>query len=519
MKLAIKYILYFINFLLYITSCVSWIAIPEYLTFNISLSITAIGITLLLMLQYREKLLVYANSSQFKNLISTLVTVGLLFFVFCLINYLGFKHNKQWDLTKDKSNSLSSQSKEIISHVTAPLIFKVFIRRVDKDNVFPLLDLYRLYKKDIVIDLIDPDIKPSIVKEYNIKQYGTIVVEYNQNRAQALEVSEAAITKAILKVIKNNNPLIYFINGHQEGNLEMERPEGFSYLKSLMIENQYDLIQLNLTTVPAIPSNASAVVIWGPRLKFLKDEIIKIEEYLNNGGHLLIAIDPSLGKNDIVDFTNIFLEKGINFTNNLVIDNASYVDGSKYTVPLVTKYNKEHAITKGFDAQTFFPLAAAITTNNTNNKETNFNIQKLIITSNFPHSWGESSNSEVLKMKFEFNEGKDIPGPITLALAVESFKEAKDSKSSNMKIVAFANSSFVSNVYASYRANFNLYLNALAFVCDEEFSIAQDRPLTKEEPTFLSSQELGIIFYFSLIVAPLCLIATAIYLYRRRSKL
>lgn len=278
MKLAIKYILYFVNLLLYITCCVTWIVVPEFMAFNISLTATAIGMTLLLMLQHKDSLMVYASSSQFKHVITTLVTVCLLFFIISLINYMGFKHNKQWDLTKDKANSLSFQSKEIISQITGPLEFKVFVKRADKDTILPLLELYRLYKREIAIDLIDPEIQPSAVKEYNVKQYGTVVVQYNQNRAQAQEISEAAITKAILKVIKNRNPLVYVISGHQEGNLELEGAEGFSYLKTLMTENQYDLLQLNLTTVPIIPLNASAVIIWGPKFKFLDDEIRKIDE-------------------------------------------------------------------------------------------------------------------------------------------------------------------------------------------------------------------------------------------------
>ncbi|MBF0361755.1 MAG: GldG family protein [Oligoflexia bacterium] len=515
MKAAIKYILYFVNILLYITSCVCWIVIPEFFVFNISLSATAIGMTLLLMLQHRERLLVYTNSTQFKNFTSTVITAILLFFILGLINYLGFKHNKQWDLTKEKLNSLSSQSREIVSQIKGPLSIKAFVRRVDKDNVLPLLELYRLYKGDISIDLIDPDIKPAIVSEYNVKQYGTIVVEYNKSRAQALEVSEAAITKALLKVIKNHNPLVYFIKGHQQANLENERPEGFSYLKTMMIENQYDLIELNLTTIPIIPSNASAIIIWGPKLALYKDEINKIDEYLNNGGHLLLAIDPIFAKYPHSDFTQIFTSRGINFNNFLVIDTSSYVDSSKFTVPLIVKYNNQHPITKGFDAQTFFPLAVGMTINSDQKVKDKYDVSPLILTSDFPNSWAESSMDEIMKMKFKFDEGKDIPGPIPLAIAVEGVSE----QNKKLKIVSFANSTFVSNVYINYKANFNLFLNSLAYVCDEEFSISQDRPLTKESPTFLSSQELGIIFYFSLVVAPLSLIVTAIYLYRRRSKL
>jgi hypothetical protein len=61
-----------------------------------------------------------------------------------------------------------------------------------------------------------------------------------------------------------------------------------------------------------------------------------------------------------------------------------------------------------------------------------------------------------------------------------------------------------------------LFLNALSWLVDEDRLISFNLPIVQSEPIFISQQQMGIVFYFSVLFSPLILIGASIYMYRRR---
>jgi ABC-type uncharacterized transport system involved in gliding motility auxiliary subunit len=186
-----------------------------------------------------------------------------------------------------------------------------------------------------------------------------------------------------------------------------------------------------------------------------------------------------------------------------VVDKKSFVNGSEGSIPLFDTYNHEHSITKKFKGEVFFPLCSSIAIN----KESDKNITLLMSTSEFPASWGETSLTEIANKNATFTQGKDVPGPISVAAAYED---------AGKKIVVFGNSTFVLNAYQKFGANYTLFLNSLSWLVDEDRLISFNLPIIQSEPVFISAPQLGIVFYFSVIFTPLVLFGIAIFVYRRR---
>jgi hypothetical protein len=102
---------------------------------------------------------------------------------------------------------------------------------------------------------------------------------------------------------------VYLTTGHGElndstGRVLSEAPlGGVSTLKELLGFIGYDPRDLGLTTGSgnAVPADAAAVMVLGPRRPFLAEEIAALERYLDQGGSILFALDPE-GDFEMGDF-------------------------------------------------------------------------------------------------------------------------------------------------------------------------------------------------------------------------
>src|ERR1700704_7079297 len=105
---------------------------------------------------------------------SVLVVLGIL----VAINFIGARQNKRWDLTANKQFSLSDQSRNVVAQLDAPLQIRVFAQEPEFQTFRDKLKEYEYASKNVKVEYVDPDKKPSIARQNQIQQYGTIVFEY-----------------------------------------------------------------------------------------------------------------------------------------------------------------------------------------------------------------------------------------------------------------------------------------------------------------------------------------------------
>ena len=88
---------------------------------------------------------------------SILIVLGIL----AAINYLAERHNKRWDLTAASQYTLSDQTKKVLQGLTKPVRVTVFARTEDFDRFKSRLDDYQYLSKQLQIEYIDPEKRPS----------------------------------------------------------------------------------------------------------------------------------------------------------------------------------------------------------------------------------------------------------------------------------------------------------------------------------------------------------------------
>ncbi len=500
-------LLFVVNVILYFVIIALWISIPDELTLDISVTLFNLTLTLVLVLLNREKLSLYYQSQQFKKLTETLV---FAFLVLCLIgiaNYWAFKHPVQQDVSVYKLNSLTDQTKSILKNIKGDLTFKLFARKQESMLWLPLFEFYRNEKNNINIEKVDIDVRPDLVADYHITEAATLVIEYQGKRQYVTERDELNITNGLIKISRSSDPVVYFIQGHGEADLNSPETEGMKFIFEAMKNSAIDVRPLNLATTQEIPFDAKTIIVWGPKKSLQSTEVKIIERFLERKGRLLLALDPDLNQDNHSELRELLRRYRLIIRNDLVIDRKSFVNGSNGSIPLVDSYNNEHPITKKFKGQAFFPLVSSIEEVPEQLSNNKGKVIMLTTSSAFPDSWGETTLKEFVNQKVAYNQGRDKPGPLNLVASFESEKN---------KLVVFGNSTFVLNAYQKFGTNYSLFLNSLSWLVDEDRLISFNLPIIQSEPMIISQQQMGIVFYFSVLFSPLILFGLSIFMYRRK---
>lgn len=437
------------------------------------------------------------------------VVVLLVAAIVAAVNFLGVKVHQRFDFTTGKVHSLSPQSVQVARGLKKDLVIRAFFGKENRgrDSFQALLEIYRFHSSRIRAEIIDPFLKPELVKRYDIKADGTLVFEYDGKSTRGEEVSEEAITNAIIKVTRRNEKTVYFTQGHGEPAIAASDETGCSEARSGLEKLSFKVKELLLFQEAAVPADAAAVVVAGPRKPLFGKELYLLENYLEKGqGRLLLMLDPGQG----AELAPLLRKRGLALEENVVVDAdpLSQFMGGSYFMPVVAKY-PEHAITKGFGYATMFPLARGIA--RVTPAPAGATVSLLAATS--PDSWGETRYEAESRTEQITKNPEDKAGPIDIAAAVEV--AAGDGKS---RLVVIGDSDFVLNKYYFFQANGNFFNNAVSWLAEEKDLVAIAPRVATPRTVSLTRSAGRLAFFYTLIILPLLVFAAGIgiWLFRRK---
>ncbi|HEY9701342.1 MAG TPA: GldG family protein, partial [Allocoleopsis sp.] len=342
-----------------------------------------------------------------KSSINALIATGSVLLILLAINVLSFRYSTRLDLTENQLFTLSPQTQQIIKNL--PQNLKIWIFTKENLPFEYLLKQYQRYNSNkFQFEFVDPDRNLGLAKEFKIDKKGAIFLEYNQKRQllqvlnQEPNISEQKLTSAIERIISDRSDKIYFLAGHGEEDLSSVISLAVNTLK----EQNYQIESLNLTQIKSVPKSAKILVIAGAKQALLKGEITAIEEYLKNGGSVLLMIDY----NSKFDLDDLGKKWGIELDKRLIIDASERIAGLDPSAVVITNYGN-HPITQNFkNNMSFYPGSIPIQFKQIQGIEA----QPILITDK--KSWAESTPE---KQPFDYNEGEDKLGPLILGIALE----------------------------------------------------------------------------------------------------
>ncbi|MBK6797147.1 MAG: GldG family protein [Acidobacteria bacterium] len=422
--------------------------------------------------------------------------------ILSIVNFLGYRYHKRFDLTTEGLNTLSDQTKKIVGGLQKD----VKVIRFDKVDDQRLADMMREYKfinARVTYERVDPQLKPELGQKYQVKRMPDTVVTSGERVERPQADDEQSVTNALMKVTRDKLKTICFIEGHGEKDLGSQEADGYASIDKAMKSENYEVKSVNLVSSNKVPEDCAAIVVAGPTKEFFPQEADLIGKYLDGGGKALIMLDPGSdgGLNNLLKNWNIIL------ANDTVIDvsGVGRLFGTGPAVPLVTNYGA-HPITKDLNrVATFFPFARSVDTGESAKGEVVF--IKMLNTSEA--SWAET---ELKGNEAKFDEGKDKKGPVSLGVAMtKTLGENQD-----IRLVVIGDSDFATNNYAGKAGNGDLFLNTVNWLAQDEDLIAIRPKSPTNRSITLSESQQKTFFLLTVLLMPLVVIGTGVWIWWKR---
>jgi ABC-type uncharacterized transport system involved in gliding motility auxiliary subunit len=463
-------------------------------------------------------------------LTSVLLVLGIL----VVVNYLSSRRNYRWDLTANKQFSLSDQTRQMLQKLDAPVQALVFERQDNQRELRDRLSEYEyVSKRKLSVEFIDPDRDRIRANQNKVQSYGTVVFNYKGRSERVVGNDEQQLTNALIKVLSGEERVLYFLQGHGERDTASSEREGYNVIAQSLGSENYKVEPLALLQKPTVPSNATAVVIAGPRTDLLQPELDALKRYLDGGGKLIALLDPpnTAESSELPNLKSFLKTWGFEVGTDIVVDTSGVgqILGLGAFAPLALRY-ASHPIVAGFgNVATAYPMAQSVrpVSGATHTPQT------FIETSS--ESWAETDLKTLFKQgsknqQIKMDEGVDRAGPVSLGAAVSApaaspaVKPASQGASTDnapkpeTRVVVIGDSDFVSNNFLGIQGNRDLFLNAVNWAAQQENLIAirprdpDDRRIT------LSSQAQRNVTWLSILVLPAAIFGLGIYNWTRRRR-
>ena len=358
---------------------------------------------------------------------------------------------------------------------------------------------YQRTKPDIHLTFVNSAKEPKRAQEAGIRADGELVVEY-QKRTENLvpAYTERDLTNLLVRLARSQTRAVMYLDGHGERSLIGEKNHDLGEFGHQLGTKGFKLHNPDLTVAPDVPRNGAMLVIAGPQVDVSEAEVNKIVKYVASGGNLMWLIDQESlhGLQPLAEYLGVVLTPG------MVVDPTSAQNGIDPKTVIGRQYT-EHPVTKEFNLLTLFPEARQIEI-----KDTMGDWQVTRLVSVAHNGWIETGK---LDGKVDFDNKRDVPGPINIAVAME-----RKAERITQRVIVVGNGNFISNSFIANGGNLTLGLNMVNWLAGDDNLIAIQPNLMKDVSVTISSVAGPVIFGGFLIVLPIAFLITGIVIWRRR---
>jgi len=431
--------------------------------------------------------------------------------ILAAINYLAERHNKRWDLTAASQYTLSDQTKKVLQGLTKPVKATVFARTEDFERFRSRLEEYQYVTKQLQVEYIDPEKRPSLAERLKENALGTVVLEYDGRVQRVTSEAEQELTNGLIKVVQGQQAKVYFVQGHGERDINGSDGPGYGGIAGELKSDNF-LTEPLVLLQQDIPTDARIVVIAGPKTDLLEPEVAKLKAYLAKGGKLMVLIDPPQNADAPAPANLIAFLKdwSVEVGTNAVLDPLSQLRGTQADVPVAAQY-PFHQITENFRLLTAYPYSRSVKP--IEGAPGGRTATSFILSGR--NSWAESDLKTLTtkgEASPEFDKG-DVQGPISLAVAVTAPvegatppppAEGQDANTSKpeTRLVVVGDSDFAANSVAGMAGNRDMFLNMVNWLAQQE-NLISVRPRNPEDRRItLTAGQDRMIFWFTIAILP-----------------
>jgi hypothetical protein len=302
-----------------------------------------------------------------------------------MVNYLALRHSKRFILSGNPELRLSPRTLQVLAQLTNTVHVTVYYDSDDDlySRVIGLLKEYQFASPKIEVERVDyiRDVAAArmVKAKYGLSQVSdkNLVIFDCANGGKRMVSSgdlsdydvsnviqgrdrevrrthfrgELAFTSALFSISTARPLKAYFLTGHGEHDAEStDQAIGYSkFAAVLKDECNIPGERLALLTAPEVPADCNLLIIAGPKDPFSKDELAKLQKYLDQGGRMLVlfnyyslgkptGLEKLLAQNDVVVGNNLVVDKG----NSLTLTGGAILPSLQGSHPIVARLQNSH---------------------------------------------------------------------------------------------------------------------------------------------------------------------------------
>ncbi|MCD6385752.1 GldG family protein [Candidatus Sumerlaeota bacterium] len=451
-----------------------------------------------------------ANVRYYTNVgIYSLFGLGIAIFVYLLIGM----YPQRWDITKQGLYSLSRQSKEFLKTLDKDVKVVAFV--TERRPVEEFIKRYTYVNKKIKYEIYNPFKDTLVARKYDTSVMpGDIFVVCGKKKKKIRALKEKDFTNAIAEVAREEETVVYFLQGHGERSLEksfqtlQERGDpSLSEIKRLLEERAISVKELKLAEKGFIPKDCSVLVCAGPSSDLFPFEVDILKEFLNNGGRAIFMLDPvSSPMTSFPNFTNLFKEFGVVIKRDIVVD-MNPISQALYGDPLAPLVYgaSDHPILKDLPKNKAFFVPQVRTVTKAESLPEGVSVEDILQTSDY--SWAEDVDKIFRERKIS-QPPQDKIKPQTIAVAAvkklgknPSSATSEQGKRNEARLIVFGDSDMFANANIS-SASALVFLNGIRWLTEQKEIVAIPEKLIESTPVILSAAKTRIIFIMLVITLP-----------------
>ncbi len=427
--------------------------------------------------------------------------------------FLSTRYHHRWDWTEAQTHSLTSQTHKVLADLKEPLQITALYAQIAAADAKALLERYQLAAPDKVkVEFIDPQAQPGRLRELNIQSErlagGLLHVRLGSESSEVSDLTEQALTNAVVKLTRREKKKVYLLIGHNERPIEGEEGtgvSGFSFAADALKNESYEVSPLLLAASADVPTDAQVVILAGPTRPYHETEHASLQRYLERGGSLLVMLDPR-AKTDLYDD---LARWGVAVGDDVIVDRLQGMFG-RPTTPFAAEY-ADHPITKELGDATLFHSARSVKPKDGASGV----FTELVRTSD--QSWAETDFARLEATGEVEPDDNDPKGPVSVALAGE-VKLGSGDEAKAARLVVIGDSDFATNQLLNEFRNRDLFLNSVNWLLGDVEAISVRPGQVRASRLQLSTEQFLAIRYLSLFVLPEAIAVLGVLAWWRRRR-
>jgi ABC-2 type transport system permease protein len=438
---------------------------------------------------------------------ASLLLSALALVVLVALNVLASRGTQSWDLTRSGLNTLAPQSvlaaKRLGSDLTVIGLFRTAPGN-GQIQAEALVALYQAQSPRIVYRSANFDTDVADVRKYSVTEPGTLVLDYRgktQLLTPALQ-TEQDFTSALLKLELDRATVVCWAAGVGGPSRSDTSQAGYSSAASMLARNNFEIKDLLMTGLVAIPLDCDEVVLIAPSIPLTTTTVRAIQDYIAGSGTLLVAGDAwSQAPAAQASLNDVLKPYGLGFSGGLVVepDTSRAFD---VITPAVFGYGTS-PITRDIQGiASFFPQTTAIA-------GTPDATATVVIASTTNLSYAIATVRQDLT-----RQAADTPGPFTIMETIEVPAVQRRARVAIVGTSGFAENRVLPP--SSNDANLELALGTFQWLAREDSLISLPPKPPRALPLTLTQRDQSTVIFITIFLMPGLIVFGGVMVWWRR---